>query len=276
MSNITHYPLLVFFISFFFLWLAAFMGRFVLRGKRKPDKDLREDFGTILAAALTLLGLIIAFSFSMATNRYDQRKNFEEGEANAIGTEYVRADLLPAADGDAIRGLLRSYLDLRIEFYSAHDDKEISHSRANTAELQARLWAAILPAAAAQPTPITALAVSGMNDVLNAQGYAQAMFWNRIPVSAWCLIWAIAFGCNVLVGYGSRSIVAGLRLLPILPVLVAIALMFIADIDAPRHGIIRVYPQNLISLAESLSVDSTLNGSGAKPQKQENEAITIP
>ena len=64
---------------------------------------MREDFGFILAATLTLLGLIIGFSFSMATSRYDQRKNYEEAEANAIGTEYVRADLLPAADAATVR-----------------------------------------------------------------------------------------------------------------------------------------------------------------------------
>ena len=76
------------------------------------------------------------------------------------------------------------------------------------------------------------------------------MFWNRIPIAAWCMIGAIAFACNLLVGYGSRSHTSGFRLLPILPLLVAVALMFIADIDAPRHGIIRVKPQNLINLVE--------------------------
>jgi hypothetical protein len=256
MQNITHYPLLVFALAFVALWVAALLGRFVLRGRQKPDQELREDFGIILAATLTLLGLIIGFSFSMATNRYDERKNFEEGEANAIGTEYVRADLLPTADAKAVRSRLRSYLDQRIEFYLAHGDGAIGKTRTRTAELQAELWSAILPAADAQPTPITALAVSGMNDVLNAQGYAQAMFWNRIPDSAWCMIGMIAFGCNLMVGYGSRSLTAGFRLLPILPLLVAIALMFIADIDAPRHGLIRVKPQNLISLAESLNSSS--------------------
>ena len=58
----------------------------------------------VLAATLTLLGLIIGFSFSMAISRYDQRKNYEEAEANAIGTEYVRADLLPAADAAIDQG----------------------------------------------------------------------------------------------------------------------------------------------------------------------------
>jgi hypothetical protein len=56
----------------------------------KPGRRAREDFGVILAATLTLLGLIIGFSFSMAVGRYDQRKNYQEEEANAIGTELVR------------------------------------------------------------------------------------------------------------------------------------------------------------------------------------------
>ncbi len=74
----------------------------------------------------------------------------------------------------------------------------------------------------------------------------------QIPIAAWRLLAAIAIGCNLLVGYGSRSTKAGAKLLPILPLVVAIALMLIADIDSPRHGIIRVRPQNLMSLAASL------------------------
>jgi len=114
------------------------------------------------------------------------------------------------------------------------------------------LWTAIRAPAAAQPTFIVGLAVSGMNDVLNSQGYTQAAYWNQIPAAAWALMAAIAIGCNLLVGYCSRSTKAGSKLLPILPLIVSIALMLIADIDSPRHGIIRVSPQNLISLAESL------------------------
>jgi hypothetical protein len=91
-----------------------------------------------------------------------------------------------------------------------------------------------------------------MNDVLNSQGYAQAGFWNRIPTAAWALMTAMAIGCSVLVGYGSRSATVRSSLLPVLPLLISIAFMFIADIDAPRHGIIVVRPENLISLANSL------------------------
>ena len=81
-----------------------------------------------MAATLTLLGLIIGFSFSMAISRYDQRKNYEEAEANAIGTEYVRADLLPAADAERMHGLLRNYLDQRVLFYQTRDERSFGRS----------------------------------------------------------------------------------------------------------------------------------------------------
>ena len=95
MNNIIHYPWLVFALSFITMWLSAWIGRSFLGRRYKLNEEMREDFNVILTATLTLLGLIIGFSFSMAISRYDQRKNLEEEEANAIGTEYVRADLLP-------------------------------------------------------------------------------------------------------------------------------------------------------------------------------------
>ena len=130
--------------------------------------------------------------------------------------------------------------------------KELKQTNTRTAQSQNELWSAIRGPAAENPTPVMALVVSGMNDVLNSQGYTQAAYWNMIPPAAWALMAAIAIGCNLLVGYGSRSMKAGSKLLPILPLIVSVAFMLIADIDSPRHGIIRVSPQNLISLAESL------------------------
>jgi len=255
MDDITHYPFLVFAISLIVLWLSAWIGRSFLRTQHKLDTDTHEDLGVILAATLTLLGLIIGFSFSMAISRYDQRKDLEEAEANAIGTEYVRADLLPAADAEKLRALLRNYLDQRILFYRAHDDPALQREiNVRTAQVQTELWSAVRVPAAAQPTPIVALVVSGMNDVLNSQGYAQAALWNRIPAAAWALMMVIAICCNVLVGYGLRDTIRETKLLPVLPLIVSIAFMLIADIDAPRHGVIRVTPQNLIGLAESLRV----------------------
>src|SRR5271169_6236912 len=214
-------PLLVFAFSFLVLWLAARVGSFVA-GRRSLAEEEREDFGLIVTAVLTLLGLLIGFSFSMATSRYDQRKNYEEAESNAIGTELVRADLLPAADATKVRGLIKDYLDQRLLFYTTRDQQQLRQIDARTAQLQSGLWSAVLAPAAAQPNPVVALAVSGMNDVLNAQGYTQAAWWNRIPHAAWGLMVIIAICCNLLVGYGMRSAKKELALLPVLPLVVSI------------------------------------------------------
>jgi hypothetical protein len=243
-------PLVVFVVAFFLLWLAAWAG--ALRGQRRRDltEAVRTDFGVILAATLTLLGLIIGFSFSMATARYDLRKSYEESEANAIGTEYVRADLLPAAEGAQVRSLLKQYTDLRIRFYKTQDAEDLRQINAETARMQNELWAAASKPANAQPSPVIALAVGGMNDVLNSQGYTQAAWWNQIPAGAWCLMFVIAIFSNGLLGYGARQLEP--RLFMVLPVVVAVAFFLIADIDSPRGGVIRVQPQNLISLRAGL------------------------
>jgi hypothetical protein len=106
--------------------------------------------------------------------------------------------------------------------------------------------------AVAQPTPLSALAVAGMNDVLNSQGYSQAALWNRIPRAAWMLMVLIAVCANMLMGYGVRDYKAERKLLLILPLIVSITFMLIADIDSPRGGFIRVVPQNLMSLQDGM------------------------
>jgi hypothetical protein len=194
----------------------------------------------------------IARGFQCGSGRYDQRKNYEEEEANAIGTEYVRADLLPSADAQQVRALLSRYIEQRVLFYQTRDVQELERINATTMQLQAGLWAAVRDAAAAQPNPVTTLAVAGMNEVLNSQGYTQAAWWNRIPLAAWGLMVAIAVCCNLLVGYGARTAKVSLTLLVVLPVVVATSFALIADIDSPRGGIIRVSPINLVSTAQSL------------------------
>jgi hypothetical protein len=252
LTRLTDYPIIFGLISFLLLWLAAWVGVTLLRRNHEMDAGVREDFGVVLAATLTLLGLILGFSFSMAVTRYDQRKNLEEEEANAIGTQYLRAGLLPAADAAKMRALLKDYLDLRIQFYTARDVELYREINARTAKMQTELWNAVQAPALAQPSPITALAAAGMNDVLNSQGYTQAAWWNRIPRTAWVLMFAIAIVSNLLVGYGARSAKLGRKLLPVLPLVAALTFMLIADIDSPRGGLIRVSPQNLHSLEDSL------------------------
>jgi hypothetical protein len=158
--------------------------------------------------------------------------------------------LLPAADAAKVRALLISYLDERVVKYEATDVRRLPEINSKTAQLQGELWSAVTGPATAQPTPVNALVVAGMNDVLNSQGYTQAAWWNRIPVEAWALLTIIAIFCNLLIGYGAQGKSA--FLLVILPIALSISFSLIADIDSPRGGLIRVRPQNLESLAASL------------------------
>src|SRR5436190_20674131 len=250
--NLKDFPVIALVVSFGALWLAAEIGN-LLRNRWSPLKEEeRGDFGIVLSATLTLLGLLIGFSFSMATSRYDQRKNYEAAEANAIGTEYVRADLLPVPDGAKVRTLLKRYVDERILYYTTRGEDEVREIDARTAKLQAELWSAVRAPTRANPNPVMALVVWGMNDVLNSQSYTQAAWWNRIPTAAWLLMVMIAVCCNVLVGYRAHNFREEAVVLLVLPLVVSISFFLIADIDSPRGGLIRVSPQNLAALAQSL------------------------
>jgi hypothetical protein len=248
--NIMNFPLVLFVCSLIVLWVATRFGAFMRKRSKALQEDDLQDLNFVTGAVLTLLGLLIGFSFSMAISRYDQRKNYEEEEANAIGTEYVRVDFLPAEDAAAVRGLLRKYLDQRVLFYETRDQNRLDQINAETARLQNEMWSKVRNAASAQPNPVMAVVVSGMNDVLNTQGYTQAAWWNRIPIAAWGLMAAISFGCSVLIGFSVRH--PRRLVFLIVPVAVSISFLLIADIDSPRGGLILVTPQNLQSLSQSL------------------------
>ena len=243
-------PYLVFAIALVLQALAAYAGDLFQKKGRSLRNEERQDFDILRTASLTLLGLLIGFSFAMAVSRYDQRKNFEVAEAKAIGTEYLRADLLPAGDAAHVRALLRQYISQRIAFYLAANERRLGQIDAETKKLQADLWSTVVRVA--QPTPMVALVVSGMNDVLNSQGSAQAAWGNRIPISAWALMILIAIACNLMLGYNEHR--ANWFLL-ILPFIVSISFFLIADIDSPRGGVIRVHGYDLIAQSQSMKPD---------------------
>jgi len=258
MGNISDFPLVILALSFVGLWLSAQIGGSLQKKLLPLQEDEWKDLDTVLAATLTLLGLIIAFSFSAAVDRYNQRKRCEAEEANAIGTEYLRIDLLPVADATKTRELLRNYLDQRVlfyetgraMFYETGNERQLRQIDADTARLETELWSAVRAAAGAQPTPTIALAVVGMNDVLNAKGYTQAAWWNRVPRAAWSLMIAVAIFCNLLLGYDARR--KHILQFMVLPLVLSVAFLLIADIDSPRGGLIHVLPQNLVGLSQSL------------------------
>ena len=134
-----NYPILICGLTLVCLWASARLGGF-LRKRRNNDESQKDEYGIVLSATLTLLGLLVGFSFSMAIGRYEQRKDYEEEEANAIGTEYIRVDLL----SDPVRAKLKTdlarYLDLRIRRYAALASDDTTELAAATAKLQDEMW----------------------------------------------------------------------------------------------------------------------------------------
>lgn len=248
MIRLADHPYMMFAAFLAVQWGAAYLGDLLRRKVRPVAREERADLNVVLTSTLTLLALIIGFTFSMAVSRYDQRKDLEAAEANAIGTEYVRVDLLPAQDQAKVRDLLRRYVDQRIQDY---ESIELTVAGSDTHELQAQLWSSVVAVGSGQPTPLLALVFSGMNDVLDSQGYTQAAWSNRIPKAAWVLLATIATFANLLLGYRERR--TDLLVLAVLPLTVSIALYLISEIDSPHRGLIRVVPNNLVSVSQVIN-----------------------
>jgi hypothetical protein len=251
MSTLNNHPFYVFFLSLATLCTAVWLGGSLLRRYKRHENWVQEDFSLVQTTTLTLLGLIIGFTFSMALERYDQRIVLEEAEANAISTAYLRADLLPKTEAQEVRQLLKTYTTQRILFYTL--DLDALHPvRIHTQTLQQTLWSKVAQAAVLQPDPTMALVVTSINDVLSTEGRSQGASWNQIPKPAWMLLAAIAICANLMIGFGARKFKGHQEILLILPVVISITFFLIADIDSPRSGVIRVVPHNLNTLLQSL------------------------
>ena len=248
------FPLLVLGLSFGILALSVKMGDFIRKRSGASQEKPRDDLGVVLAGTLTLLGLIIGFSFSMATSRYELRKSCEQIEANAIATEWIRSDLLSAVDARKLRELLKMYLDKRLLFYTVRNRQQLRSISFETSHLQNDLWSVIRSGFASAPPPVQGMLISGLNDVMNSEASTQAAFDNRVPLVAWLLIVVIASGCSFLIGLRAHR--TDWLVFLVIPIAVSISLFLIADLDSPREGAIRNGPKNLIRLTDAIDTAS--------------------
>jgi hypothetical protein len=250
MGKLADYEYLTFAITLAVLWLAVETGAWIAR-VRPIKEEQRGHLGQVTGVSLSILALIVGFSFSAAIGRYDERKHDEQEEASAISTEYNLVGLLPEADAAQIRAMLEEYVRLRITFYEAANRTELTSVRTHRLELEDQMWPIVERNARARQTPVINQVMVGMVGVLNRPGYSQAAAWDRIPDGAWTLMAILAFLSSMLLGYsGQGRHTHAVRL--VLPVFVALAFYFIASLDTQRRGLIRVHPQNLIRLQADL------------------------
>jgi hypothetical protein len=144
------------------------------RGRRRIAADPeRAGVGVVEGALFTLLGLLIAFTFSGAASRFDWRRDLVVREANAIGTAYLRLDLLPAEVQPALRAKFREYLRARLDAYRAMPDQVAAgRALARASTLQDEIWS--LAVAGARPEPASRLvvlpALNEMFDIMTTAG----------------------------------------------------------------------------------------------------------
>ena len=225
------------------------------RVDHRLDEAHRSTIGGVQGAILGLLGLLLGFTFAMATARHDERRVLVIEEANAIGTAYLRASLLPAPHAQATKDLLRRYLDVRIDYGPVADEpaKLAEGLRKNDA-LQSELWSHAVAAAAARPDAIVATFVNALNQVFDVHTSRLAAGRTRIPLTIWGLLLVVGgLGCltsSYLAGVnGDRSLFSSI----VLPLLVSVVVLLIFDIMQPRQGWISVSQESLLDLKQSLS-----------------------
>lgn len=221
------------------------LGRRIGRRRRERDPEgAQSGTAPVEATVFGLLGLLIAFSFSGAGERLDQRRQLVVDEANAIGTAYLRVDLVPEASQASLKAGLRDYLDARLAVYAAFPDQELALSRlAQANAMQGRIWreavaASNAPGASAGAPVLLLPALNEMFDLSTSRYMATK---RHPPVVVFGMLFALALVSALLVGYGmaaSRS-VSWLHALGFALVL-AVTVYVILDLEFPRVGLIRV------------------------------------
>jgi hypothetical protein len=220
--------------------------------QRRAEHERETPVGAIVAAILGLLAFLLAFTFGMAASRFEIRRELVLEEANAIGTTYLRAALVPEPHRTEIRTLLRDYVDLRL---GGIEPGMAAPALARSEELQGRLWAQAVIVAEKNPTPITGLFIQSLNEVSDLHAKRVTMgIRNRIPIPIWGALYFTAILVMLGVGY-HEGLTSTTRTLatPVLVVTFSVVLWLLADLDRPHEGFIKVSQQAMIDLRKSMT-----------------------
>jgi hypothetical protein len=237
-----------------FMVLAELGYRLGSRRRQGSGQGTITDLGTTLGGLLGLLGLLLAFTFGMAGERYDRRKTLVVEEANAIGTAWLRTDLVPEPMRGQARDILREYTQVRLEAANYGNKPRVAAAMVRSEQLHEALWAATVAAAAAAPSPPTALFVASVNEVIDMHGRRIAVaVRNPIPPVIFGALYLVALLVLAMLGY-SRGIAGDRSSLTttILSVVLAVVLSLILDLDRPGEGYLRVSQQAMVDVRKSM------------------------
>lgn len=230
------------------VWLAHRLGR---RARGAGAESVPTDGASALVA---LLGLLLAFTVSMAVARFEARKQLVVAEANAIGTAALRAQLLPEPLAQESAPLFREYVAGRLRWSEAPRDAPLQaqQERADAA-LHARLWELAIAAGDAPRDEQHALYVAALNELIDVHSERVHGRTNRVPETVLLLLAAIAVIALAVVGaIHGRNGTRRARDLHALAFSIWLVILLIVDLDQPRRGFIQVGQAPLAALAETL------------------------
>ena len=253
-------PLLICLVLMGVLIVAKEFG-FRVKGRTRPGSDNIEksDIALILGAVMTLLALLLGFTYAMSEGRFENRRQLVVEEANAIGTTYLRAKALPEPRSSQIQELLRQYLALRVEIATKIEDNpgRIREMDNRSKQLQSLIWSHAAALARESPNPIISVFLQSLNEMIDLHTKRLAAFRNRVPFSIYLVLFVVSIIILWLVGYylGARRQRARI-LTTMVALLVASVMWLIMDLDQPVRGAIKASQQSLIDLHEDLSQES--------------------
>ncbi len=235
-------------------------------GRRQRDREVvpaDTHVSALQAASFGLLGLLLAFTFSMSISRHENRKSLVVEEANAIGTTVLRAGLLAPAQREQATQLLRRYTDSRLEFYDAGIDRaRFDAANATSLELEAQLWSVARAALAQDAYSLPAsLFTQSLNEMIDLNERRRQAVDDHVPDSVFLLLITVAAGALGFVSYASG--LTGRRRHAstfVIALLVLMVFLITLDLDRPRRGLIRVSQQSMLRLR------ATFESSPASPQ----------
>jgi len=241
---------------FIFMLLAMEIGFRSGRRKQARATEAITQANAVLVSMLGLLALLLAFTFSAALQRYENRSQTVVAEANAIGTTYLRARLLPGEMPDEVQALLRQYLDVRIQEGRVDSTKpELHESLLHQAKLmEAQLWSHAVRAAELDKSVVTSgLFIQSLNELIDASATRNAALNRQVPEIVLFLMFATIVLTTATLGYASG--IAGHRVTLaafVLLILIALVVYLIIDLDRPRRGVIQVSHESMLSLQQTI------------------------
>jgi hypothetical protein len=203
----------------------------------------RVGLVSVETAIFGLLGLVLAFTYSGAASRFEQRRALTIQEANAVGTAWLRLDLLPAPAQPALREKMRRYGQVHVAAYDALPDwKAFEAKLAQAQAMQAQIWKDAVAATREAPPLAAQLLLPALNDMIDVTSTRQALVHVHTPGPIVATLILLALGCSLLAGYGlagSKSMSRYLHMFGFALVVTG-TIYIVLDYDNPRFGLIRV------------------------------------